>query len=215
MSVRAAVPSGAAILLCWCLGEPWASTALALMLTRAAAAQAPVVLSPAEKERLFRQFQKGQDTPGQTTATPAKPERAPHSPPVPIQPTSRFPPARPRPPALSEPTLAEPALTMPSGPSLPALRIVIHVPPGAEVETVSARLLASLDPRRGRVEIRRVAAAPRQPSIRYFRLEDGAAARTVAAWLSGTGVDWTVRDFTAFRPLPSRGTIEVWLSEEA
>jgi hypothetical protein len=49
--------------------------------------------------------------------------------------------------------------------------------------------------------------------IRYFFVEDEAAAKEVAAELHGTGAAWRVEDFTAHRPRPSRGTVEVWLPE--
>jgi hypothetical protein len=53
----------------------------------------------------------------------------------------------------------------------------------------------------------------REPVIRYFFVEDAAAAKAVAADLRGSGVEWHVQDSTADRPRPSKGTVEVWLSE--
>jgi len=79
---------------------------------------------------------------------------------------------------------------------------------------LSARLLASLRPRFGTVEARRVAATPAKPSIRYFHPEDEPSARSAAAWLADMGLNWTLQDFSTFRPLPSRGTIEVWLPQQ-
>ncbi len=97
----------------------------------------------------------------------------------------------------------------------PGIRIVIHVPAGSETaEALSARLLASLPPRSSTVEARRVAATPDRPSIRYFYPEDEPAARLTARWMAGTGVNWTLQDLSAFQPLPSRGTIEVWLPRQ-
>jgi hypothetical protein len=96
-----------------------------------------------------------------------------------------------------------------------SVRVVIHVQAGSEAgEALSARLLASLRPRFGTVEARRVAATPAKPSIRYFHPEDEPAARLAAAWLADMGLNWTLQDFSAFRPLPSGGTIEVWLPRQ-
>ncbi len=95
------------------------------------------------------------------------------------------------------------------------VRVVIHAQAGSEAgKALSARLLASLGPRFGIVEVRRVAATPAQPSIRYFHPEDEPAARLAASWLADTDLNWTLQDFSAFRPLPSRGTIEVWLPRQ-
>ena len=94
----------------------------------------------------------------------------------------------------------------------PAPRIVIHVPSGsAATEALSARIAANLGARSSGVQSRRVAEAPSRPTIRYFHADDEAAARRAAAWLSDTGLNWTVRDFSTFQPRPSRGTIEVWV----
>jgi len=97
----------------------------------------------------------------------------------------------------------------------PEPRIVIHAPAGSEgAAALSAYLLASLGPRPGTVEARRVPDTPNRPSIRYFHPEDEPAARQVAAWMADTGLPWTLRDFSTFLPRPSRGTIEVWLPRQ-
>lgn len=97
----------------------------------------------------------------------------------------------------------------------PDPRIVIHVPAGSEgAAALSAHLLASLSPRPGTVEARRVPDTPNRPTIRYFHPEDESAARQVAAWMADTGLPWTLRDFSTFQPRPSRGTIEVWLPRQ-
>ncbi len=94
-------------------------------------------------------------------------------------------------------------------------RIVIHVPAGSEgAAALSAHLLASLSPRPGTVEARRVPDTPNRPTIRYFHPEDEPTARQVAAWMADTGLPWTLRDFSTFQPRPSRGTIEVWLPRQ-
>jgi len=106
-------------------------------------------------------------------------------------------------------------LAAPTPSAAPSLRVVIHAQAGSEAgEALSARLLASLRPRFGTVETRRVAATPAKPSIRYFHPEDEPSARSAAAWLADMGLNWTLQDFSAFRPLPSRGTIEVWLPRQ-
>ena len=96
-----------------------------------------------------------------------------------------------------------------------SLRVVIHAQAGSgNGEALSARLLASPRPRISTVETRRVAATPAKPSIRYFHLEDEPSARLAASWLADTGLNWTLQDFSTFRPLPSRGMIEVWLPKQ-
>lgn len=210
---RSVLP-GTMILLCWCLGGPWAVVAEAVILPRRAVAQAPTPLSPVEKERLFQRFQRAQGATGQEGTSPApEPVPAPPGPSTPIQPAPIPRPAQARPPSAPAPM---PAFAGPApAASAAVLRIVIHVAGGSAAEMLSTRLLANLEPRFERVELRRVAATPSQPSIRYFHSEDEAAAQDVATWLSGTGLAWTLRDFSMFRPLPSRGTIEVWLPERA
>ncbi len=94
----------------------------------------------------------------------------------------------------------------------PTPRVVIHVPAQSEgAEAMSAHLKADLGPRLGTVETRRVAGTPDRPSIRFFHPGDEPAAHQVAAWMADAGLIWTLQDFSAFQPRPSRGTIEVWL----
>lgn len=98
---------------------------------------------------------------------------------------------------------------------LAAPRIVVHVPAGSlSAEALSARLLTDLGAHPGTVETRQVAATPSRPTIRYFHPEDEPAARQAAGWMAGAGLAWTVRDFSGYQPLPSRGTIEVWLPRQ-
>lgn len=97
----------------------------------------------------------------------------------------------------------------------PSRRIVIHVPAGSETaEALSAHLLESSPPEFSTVETRRVATTPDRPSIRYFHPEDEPAAQLTAKWMANTGLNWTLQDFSTFRPLPSRGTIEIWLTKQ-
>ena len=97
-------------------------------------------------------------------------------------------------------------------PASPAPRVVIHVPAGSEgAEAMSAHLRAGLGPRLGAVQARRVAGTPDRPSIRFFHPGDEPVAQQVAAWMADAGLIWTLQDFSAFSPRPSRGTIEVWL----
>ena len=89
-------------------------------------------------------------------------------------------------------------------------RIVIHVPPTAAAEDRARRLAGTIGAEGDHVEVRQVGASPAQASVRYFHPDDQAAARTLAARLSGR---YQLQDFTTFRPLPSHGTIEVWLPQ--
>lgn len=188
---------GAAILL-GCVAGQGGLIAEALLLPRRAVAQ-PLALTPSEKEQLFRQFEAA---PGGASSGTLPPASIP-VPSLPAQPTPSRP-LRTRPAEASPPAAAM---------STTGLRIVVHVPGGAAAEALSARLLANLDPQLGRIEVRRVSEAPSRPSIRYFYSADEAAAQGVAARMSGTGLSWTLRSFSTFRPLPSPGTIEVWLPE--
>lgn len=141
--------------------------------------------------------------------------RAPAGPPV-AMPSAPGPAAQD--PQAPTPAPAPPAQAMPSDPgrstppAAPPSRVVIHVPAGSEgAEAMSAHLRAGLGSRLSAVEARRVAGAPDRPSIRYFRSDDEPAAHQVAAWMADAGLIWTLQDFSAFLPRPSRGTIEVWL----
>jgi hypothetical protein len=102
----------------------------------------------------------------------------------------------------------------PRAPPVTIRRVVIHYParsgPG---EAEAARLQSVLRPNAEQAELRAVSDAAREPVIRYFFVEDEAAAKEVAADLHVTGADWRVEDFSAHRPRPSRGTVEVWLPE--
>jgi hypothetical protein len=50
----------------------------------------------------------------------------------------------------------------------------------------------------------------RQTQVRFYHPEDAEAAQLVAETVGGPA-----RDFTAFRPSPPEGTIEVWIEGEA
>ncbi len=102
----------------------------------------------------------------------------------------------------------------PRAPPATIRRVVIHYPArSGAAEAEAARLRSVLRPDAERTELRAVSAAAREPVIRYFFADDEAAAMQVAADLRGTGGGWRVEDFTAHRPRPSRGTVEVWLPQ--
>ena len=118
--------------------------------------------------------------------------------------------SRPSAPALAPaptPHLAPAPAPRPGG-----LRIVVH---GTSVAQERAALLAaSIDRDRDRGEVRAIEtrvvdATPSRPTVRFFHAGDEAAARMLSGRLPGSG--WHVQDFSGFRPLPSSGTIEVWL----
>lgn len=64
----------------------------------------------------------------------------------------------------------------------------------------------------GSVEIRAVPATPPNGEIRYFNPGDRGLAERLAGTLGGS---FRLRDFTAFSPRPSRGTMEVWVPGRA
>ncbi len=115
--------------------------------------------------------------------------------------------------AIAPPAIEPPAEVAPARPAIPAgPRIVIHVPSGSDgAEALSARLVVALKPKSGTVEVRRVPETPSRPSLRYFYAGDEPAARQTAARAAEAGLNCVVQDFSSYRPLPSRGTIEVWL----
>lgn len=101
-------------------------------------------------------------------------------------------------------TAAEPSHT------LAQARIVIHYPErgGYERSEELVRLLRALGA--GEVETRPVRYAVERQSIRYFHAADREVAGTVGEAVGGGGRA-TVSDFTFYRPLPRKGTIEIWL----
>ena len=109
--------------------------------------------------------------------------------------------------------VAAPAV-VPAGPARP--RFVLHVPSGSEAaDALSTRLVTALEPRFGTVEVRRVPDTPSRPSLRYFYAADEPVARQAADRMADNGLSWAVRDFSSYRPLPSRGTVEVWVPRPA
>jgi hypothetical protein len=108
---------------------------------------------------------------------------------------------------------AGPEPTTAWGPAAEATRVVLHFPASAvrEARRVEATLRAA-----GLVEVATVPAgfSISRTNVRYYRPEYRDVGRAVAdlaiAPLDGAPVD--IRDFTAFRPRPSPGTIEVWLA---
>lgn len=89
-------------------------------------------------------------------------------------------------------------------------RVVVHAQPGSAM-TEAGRMAAALDRAFGAVEVRAVPSSPRAPTVRYFYAEDAPNARRLAGTLAGGGEGWRVQYLGTFRPLPRRGTIEVWL----
>jgi hypothetical protein len=92
-------------------------------------------------------------------------------------------------------------------------RIVVHVPATGR-EAFSSRLSGALRSIGGQVEIREVGIDSRVSRVRYFYPDDRAAAQAVRRAVAANAGDWNVdlSDFTHYRPLPRRGTIEVWLT---
>ena len=90
-------------------------------------------------------------------------------------------------------------------------RVVIHFPSGPAAQEAHA-LLAAMDAQGfDDAELRRVPIHVAEANVRYFHLQDRAAAESVNRLIRGTGHPSEVEDFTSFDPPPSRGTVEVWL----
>jgi hypothetical protein len=102
--------------------------------------------------------------------------------------------------------------TPPVPPPFSEGRIVIHYRGSSSRGTDMAnRVAAAAGPLAARVQTRAVAGTPSAPEIRFFHPEDEARARQLAGTLHGLEARWDIRSFSAFRPSPSVGTIEVWV----
>ncbi len=94
-------------------------------------------------------------------------------------------------------------------------RLIVHVP-FANGEDAPAGLRQALGDLTADVETRVVAAGPRVSGVRYFHPEDREAAQAARRAVAAAEGDWEVGldDFTSYRPLPRRGTIEIWLKPD-
>lgn len=96
------------------------------------------------------------------------------------------------------------------------LRVFILYPDGAGAEDAAGDLYAALS-NSGEfplVVLRDVDFAIETPRIRYFYSQDANAADALAGVLEppgNSGDQWTVQDFTQFRPLPAPGTLEIFI----
>ena len=93
----------------------------------------------------------------------------------------------------------------------PAVRIVLHY--RGDAGEAAARRLADALRSRGLsdFELRRVPVRVSEANIRFFYDENRPVARRVSEVLNAMGERSQVRDFTRYAPLPSPGTVEVWL----
>lgn len=113
---------------------------------------------------------------------------------------------------VEAPAEPEPAPAPVIDPALAGTRVFVHAPPSvgrAGAEEIVASLTNAGFPDVSRVSARESVAAT---NIRYFLAEDAATAQRLAAILGNGAV---ARDFTAFRPSPRSGTLEVWLAGTA
>ncbi|NBB71989.1 MAG: hypothetical protein GVY33_16960 [Alphaproteobacteria bacterium] len=115
--------------------------------------------------------------------------------------------------AGGEPGTAAADQAGPLGPGAADTRVVLHFPPSAAA--VAGRAAASLRS----AGVGEATTAPARfnvsrTNVRYYRPEYGEVARGVAQLVGRhlAGPPVATRDFTDFRPLPSPGTIEVWLA---
>jgi hypothetical protein len=88
---------------------------------------------------------------------------------------------------------------------------VVHYPRQAGPD--AARSVAAELQARGysRTELRPVSLAVRRANVRFFHDQNRTVARTVNELVQATGRSSDLRDFTHYSPLPSVGTVEVWL----
>jgi hypothetical protein len=90
-------------------------------------------------------------------------------------------------------------------------RIVVHYR-GEAGASAARRVAAELRARGyGRTELRPVSFAVAQANVRYFHDQNRPVAREVNELLGSMWRRSDLRDFTGYAPLPSVGTVEVWL----
>jgi hypothetical protein len=100
----------------------------------------------------------------------------------------------------------------PPPPELAGPRLVVHY--SAANGSAAARRAAS-DLRAagyGRVELRGVSFGISRSNIRYFHRADRSVADRSAQILGAAGYAADTRDFTFYQPLPTPGTVEVWIN---
>lgn len=111
------------------------------------------------------------------------------------------------PPALAPESLPEVGASLPPGPALGELRILLNAPQdvarGRIADVVAELRQAGFRP----PDPNTVAFAISRSNVRYFHPGDEQAARILAERI---GAD--LRDFTDFAPAPPEGTVEVWLA---
>jgi hypothetical protein len=90
-------------------------------------------------------------------------------------------------------------------------RVVIHYRDGSSAEWVATRMAALASPLATTVQTRLVGGTPSRAEIRFFYSVDETKARRLADTLRALAPGLEVRNFSAFRPSPSPGTIEVWV----
>ena len=78
-------------------------------------------------------------------------------------------------------------------------------------ETEANHMAALAAPLAARVQTRLVDGTPSRAEVRFFHSGDEARAQQVAQALRSLEPRLEIRDFGAFRPSPSPGTIEVWV----
>jgi hypothetical protein len=92
-------------------------------------------------------------------------------------------------------------------------RVVIHYRGGSGAE-IANQMAALASPLATRVQTRLVGGTPSRTEIRFFYSADEPKARRLAATLRSLAPEVNIRNFVAFRPGPSPGTIEVWVPSQ-
>lgn len=109
----------------------------------------------------------------------------------------------------------EPAAGPPAGAGEEAARVFIHYDAGAAgASDAAAALYARLAEGSGyaTVVLRDVPYAIGSHRVRYYYAADRPAAEALVERLgSPAGTDWQLQDFSSYRPLPGRGTLEVFV----
>jgi hypothetical protein len=99
-----------------------------------------------------------------------------------------------------------------SEPGSTSARIVVHYEGAKESAEDVAELLNSVG--FGQSELRRVPFRIATTNVRYFHRQNRRVAVDVTDVLRAMGSRSELRDFTDYSPLPSVGTIEVWIADQ-
>ena len=162
--------------------------------SRQAEAPAPSPPPPSVLQPSASRPSESQEAVGRAPGSTAPPSQT-----APSAPAAAPPPENPAPPVVAAAPPANPP------------RVMIHVLSRQARGGEGERALAELAERYPGASTLRGGRGPSFPVVRHFFPADAQSAEAIAALLSARGITARVQDFSAFRPQPRPGTVEVWL----